>query len=127
MTTLIPEITDENRLFCFSGRRTVVGNGRRRRRHGRRVVFAGRRHADAPGDGVQPGRAGTAADISRRADGRVRDQRQTGHAHVSRRSRAHRVLPVQRRPGGRGHGTGGDRLRGPADRRPERGGRREHH
>lgn len=119
------------RLFCYSGRRgrNAIGNGRagRRRRPGRRVVLAGRRHAHAPGDGVQPGRAGTVADIPGGADRRVRDQREAGDAHVPRGARAHRVLSVQRRPRGRHDGTVGHRLRGPADRRPQRGGRRKHH
>lgn len=43
-------------------------------------------------------------------------------------SRAHRVLQVQRRTGGRNRGDAiGYRVRGPADGRPERGGHGQHH
>lgn len=52
-------------VACFSERRIASGNGRR---HRRRIVFAGRRYANASGDGVQPGRARTVADISGRAN-----------------------------------------------------------
>lgn len=113
-------------LCFFSDRRTARGDGRPQRR-GRGIVLAGRRHADARGDGVQPGRAGAAAHIPGGADRRVRGQGEAGHAHVSRGTRARRVLPVQRRPRGRRHGARGHGLRGPADRRPERGSPGERH
>lgn len=43
------------------------------------------------------------------------------------RPRANGALSVQRRPDRRLHGTLGDRLCRPADRRPERRGYREHY
>lgn len=110
--------------FC-SGRWTAGGNGRRGHRRG--VLLAGRRDADAPGDCVQPRRACAVADIPRGANRRVRDQGQTGHPRMPGGARADRVLPVQRRPGGGRHGARDDRLRGPADRRPQRGDHGEHH